>query len=181
MILLAALLLSVVFLRGGVPRQRIKSSQAYTHYDGYLPHPVPRQHLNSQAYTHYDYGYLPHPAACAWTFRGPSQCKIGPEGDPALCHNCNMTFTDRYPLSAQDLQRAYRPGHPCAVPDSVRHKLASGAQVSITVVGTSMTKGPACASMRKRGHNACAWPHHMQARLRQVWPGANISVLNMGQ
>lgn len=113
-------------------------------------------------------------AALNWTFPGVQQC-FG-ESDVSLCSWCNWTFTKQYPFVLEQFSRAYIPG--ARMPPGLLHKLQTGRPVSISIVGGSVTAGRDCRD-GSRSQKGCAWPSRLQDRLLQLYPGANLTVVNL--
>ena len=102
-------------------------------------------------------------------FTVPGGCHKA-EGDSETCNWCLDSFAEKYPLSAEDIQRCYFEGNPCLWTELVR-KYDAGEVIHIAVIGTSMTAGHGCHDKSPGG---CDWP----ARLERLFNSSNVVVHN---
>ena len=87
----------------------------------------------------------------------------GPEGNKRMCYICRDLLTEKYPLSEADLERAFSPGETCYWREFA--KKWGKEDLSIAVLGGSMTFGHSCTDRNLGQWTGCAWPTRLEKLL----------------
>ncbi len=95
------------------------------------------------------------------------------EGSQDNCEWCKERFTKKYPLTAADFERSFQPGELCGW-TTVAEKLKKGDEISIGVIGGSMTFGRACWDEGTDFEGDCAWP----AKMKPLFNNSKVKITN---
>ena len=87
----------------------------------------------------------------------------GPEGDKRMCYVCRELLTEKYPLSAADFERSFTPGETCYWRELA--KKWGKEDISIAVLGGSMTFGHSCVDKVLGQWTDCAWASRLEKLL----------------